>query len=120
MLGSWWYYALVVGVLLFTSLGIGFVISLLSETSSQAVQLTMIILLASVFFSGFLLRLDLIWQPVRILSWMLPTTYGIVMLQDVFLRGIPPSPLLLAGLAGIGIGLFIIAWLLLRRLISNE
>jgi ABC-2 type transport system permease protein len=120
MLGSWLYYALVVAILLFTSLGFGFVISLLSETDSQAVQLTMIILLASVFFSGFLLRLDLIWQPVRILSWALPTTYGIQMLQDVFLRGLPPNPLLLGGLAGIGIVLFLVAWLLLRRLISNE
>lgn len=104
MLGNWWLYALIVLVLLFTSLSIGFVISLISQTDSQAVQFTMIVLLASVFFSGFITNLDLIWRPVRVLSWSLPTTYGIVMVRDIFLRGNPPAPLLLGGLAAIGFG----------------
>ncbi|MGH2542591.1 MAG: ABC transporter permease, partial [Ardenticatenaceae bacterium] len=56
MLGTWANYALVVALLLFASLGIGFVISLIVETDSQAVQYAMIILLSSVFFSGFFLR----------------------------------------------------------------
>lgn len=56
MLGNWWYFALVIAAILFTSLGIGFVISILSQSDSQAVQYSMIILLASVFFSGFILN----------------------------------------------------------------
>ncbi len=112
MLGNWWLYALIVLVLLFTSLSIGFVISLVSQTDSQAVQLTMIVLLASVFFSGFITSLDLIWRPVRVFSWSLPTTYGVVMMRDIFLRGNPPTPLMLGGLAGIGLGLCLLAWYL--------
>jgi ABC-2 type transport system permease protein len=118
MLGNWWNYVLVIAVLLFTSLGIGFIISLVSQTDSQAVQLTMIVLLASVFFSGFLMSLDLLIPAVRAVSWSLPTTYGIVFLRDIFLRGLPPDFLLLGGLASIGIVLYIIAWALMRRLIS--
>lgn len=120
MLGHWWNYALVIAALLFTSLGIGFIISLLSLTDSQAVQLTMIVLLASVFFSGFLMRLEMIWEPVRVISWALPTTYGIVLLRDIMLRGNAPDPLLLGGLALIGLGLMIAAWLLLRRMIPAK
>jgi ABC-2 type transport system permease protein len=55
MLGNWWYFALVLAAVLFTSLGIGFAISVVSQTDSQAVQYSMIILLASVFFSGFIM-----------------------------------------------------------------
>ncbi len=118
MLGNWWDYALVVLAILFTSLSIGFVISLVSQNESQAVQLTMLVLLASVFFSGFLMSLDMIWEPVQALSWSLPTTYGIVLLRDILLRGEPANLTLVAGLAAIGFALAIVSWLLMRRLIS--
>lgn len=120
MLGSWLDYGLVIVVLLFASLGIGFIISLISQTESQAVQLTMLVLLTSVFFSGFLMSLDLLTRPVRALSWALPTTYGIALLRDIFFRGLPANLYLLGGLALIGLLLYGLAWLLLRRLISNR
>jgi ABC-2 type transport system permease protein len=115
MLGNWWNYALVVLALLFTSLGFGFVISLISQTDSQAVQYTMLLLLTSVFFSGFMMSLDTITPAVRVVSWSLPTTYGIVLLRDLVLRGVPPDAGLLGGLAGIGLGLCLLAWWMLRR-----
>jgi ABC-2 type transport system permease protein len=120
MLGNWVHYVLIIAIILFTSLGIGFLISLLSHTDSQAVQLTMIVLLASVFFSGFLLDLQLIWDPVKVLSWSLPTTYGIVMIRDIFLLGQPPDVFMIMGLFGIGLVLMLISWLLLRREIASE
>jgi membrane glycosyltransferase len=49
MLGTWWHFTLVIAAVLFTSLGICFVISIVSQTDSQAMQYSMIILLASVF-----------------------------------------------------------------------
>lgn len=118
MLGSWWNYALVVLGLLFTSISIGFVISLLSQTDSQAVQYTMLVLLTSVFFSGFIMDLSLLWEPVRAISWALPTTYGIVMLRDIMLRGLQPDMLLVAALYAIGVALMVVAWLLLRRMLT--
>jgi ABC-2 type transport system permease protein len=120
MIGYWPYFALVLAGVLFTSLGIGFVISLLSETDSQAVQYSMIVLLASVFFSGFLMELEMLIPSVRVVSWALPTTYGIIMLRDISLRGFPIDPVLIGGLFAIGVVLFIIAWFLLRRLISHS
>ena len=115
MFGSWINYAIAVVILLFTSLGVGFLISLISETDTQAVQYSMLLLLASIFFSGFFLDLRLMWQPIKVLAWSLPATYGIRMLQDVMLRGASVPPLMVEGLALIGIGLFLVNWFILRR-----
>lgn len=115
MFGNWYNYALAVIVLLFTSLAVGFLISLISQTDTQAVQYSMLLLLASIFFSGFFLDLRLMWEPMKILAWSLPATYGIRMLQDIMLRGASAEPLVLQGIALIGLGLFIVNWLLLRR-----
>jgi ABC-2 type transport system permease protein len=115
MFGLWTNYAIAVVILLFTSLGVGFFISLISETDTQAVQYSMLLLLASIFFSGFFLDLRLMWQPIKVLAWSLPATYGIRMLQDIMLRGSSIPPLVVEGLALIGIGLFLVDWVLLRR-----
>ena len=120
MLGNWGYFALVLAAVLFTSLGIGFVISLISQTDSQAVQYSMITLLASVFFSGFIMSLDMLWQPVRVISWALPTTYGTLLLRDIALRGIELNWRLLGVLVAIGLVLMLISWRLMRRLIVKS
>jgi ABC-2 type transport system permease protein len=120
MLGNWRDFIIVIAAVLFTSLGIGFVISIVSQTDSQAVQYSMITLLASVFFSGFIMNLEMLWEPVRVISWMLPTTYGTLMLRDIALRGLAPNWGLLGGLFAIGMVLMIISWLLMRRLIVSS
>jgi len=119
MQGNWWYYAVVIAAVLFTSLGIGFVISIISRTDSQAVQYSMIVLLASVFFSGFIMSLDMLWEPVRVISWLLPTTYGTLLLRDIALRGADPNWALLGGLIAIGLVLMLGSGRLMRRLIAS-
>ena len=49
---------MVVALLSFASLGLGLLISTIVDSERQAVQLSMLVLLASVFFSGFVLPLD--------------------------------------------------------------
>ena len=120
MLGNWWYFTLVIAAVLFTSLGIGFAISIVSQTDSQAVQYSMITLLASVFFSGFIMSLDMLLPSVRIISWLLPTTYGTLLLRDIALRGVDPNWMLLGGLIAIGLALMFISWRLMRRLITSS
>ncbi len=120
MNGSWIYYSLVLLILIFTALGYGFLISLISQTDTQAVQYSMFLLLGSVFFSGFFLNLHYLWQPIHVISWMLPATYGINLLQDIMLRGSPPNPLLFYGFLAIGVGLFLLDWLVLRNQMRHE
>ncbi len=119
MLGLWSSVGLVIIALIFTSLGVGFIISLVSKTDIQAVQYSMIVLLTSVFFSGFILSLEALWQPVRVISWALPATYGILSLRNIMLRGDPLELALLIQLTAIGLGLFLAAWVLLRRSMAH-
>jgi len=119
-LGAWWGMVLVIAALLFTSLGIGFVISLVSTTDTQAVQYSMIVLLTSVFFSGFILGLETLWQPVRVISWALPATYGISLLRGLMLLGDPLAWDTLLQLTAIGVGFFGLAWFLLRRSMAHS
>jgi ABC-2 type transport system permease protein len=112
-------YALAVVILLFTSLGVGFLISLISETDTQAVQYSMLLLLASIFFSGFFMDLRLMREPITVLAWSLPATYGIRMLQDIMLRGSSAPALVFLGITGIGIVLFLIDWTLLRKKLES-
>jgi ABC-2 type transport system permease protein len=80
--------AVVLGLVLVASVGLGFLISLMSPTDAQAVQYSMIVLLASLFFSGFFLAVERLAYPARIISWLLPATFGISLLRDVMLRGL--------------------------------
>ncbi|MBK8784696.1 MAG: ABC transporter permease [Anaerolineales bacterium] len=120
ILGHMQDYALAVVVLLFTSLGVGFFISLISETDTQAVQYSMLLLLASIFFSGFFLDLRLMREPITVLAWSLPATYGIRMLQDIMLRGASIPLLIFLGITAIGIVLFLADWILLRKKMESQ
>jgi ABC-2 type transport system permease protein len=115
MLGDWRYLGAVMITLLFCCLAIGFTFSLLAQTEAQAIQYTMIFLLLSIFFSGFLLNLQLLWPPIRVISWLLPATYGIRLAQQIMLRGQPPDLFLLALLFTLGAYFFVVSYRLLRR-----
>jgi ABC-2 type transport system permease protein len=118
MQGDLRYLAAVLGILLFSSLSIGFTLSLLAKTETQAIQYTMIFLLVSIFFSGFLLNLELLWEPIRLVSWLLPATYGIRLAQDNILRGETPDLFLLALLATMGVYFFIVSYRILRKRVA--
>jgi ABC-2 type transport system permease protein len=119
MLGDWGHFVLTIGVLLYTSLGLGFLLSLLSRTTSQAVQYSMLALLISVFFTGFLLSLDLLIPSVRLVSWLVPGTYAIELLQGIMLRGREINVVWISILAAIGVILFLADWILLRRVMAR-
>ena len=67
MLGSAWAVAAVIALLVFASLGLGLIISVVSDSERQAVQLALLLLLASVFFSGFVLPVDQFREGVQLL-----------------------------------------------------
>ena len=120
ILGDWVYLVLSLGLVVFASVGLGFLIAAVSKSESQAVQLSMLILLASVFFSGFFLRVQTIWEPIQAVSYALPVTYGIANLQVIMLRGGTPQPLLLLGLAGLGVLFTIVSFIMLRRELQRD
>jgi ABC-2 type transport system permease protein len=107
--------AKVVVLLSFASLGLGLLISTLVDSERGAVQLSMLVLLASVFFSGFVLPLDQFIAPLRIAAYSLPVTHGIQLLQDYMLRGSTNASWELQVLAGIGVVLFLLTSIMVRR-----
>ncbi len=115
LVGSVMWYAISVLLLIWASLGLGFLISAFSKSESQAVQFSMIALLGSVFFSGFFLPLQNFIPQVRAVAYILPVTHGVQALQDVMLRGRVPSDLTVGGLSTIALVCFLLAWSLWRR-----
>lgn len=115
MAGPWLWYVGVALLVVLGSLGVGFVISAVVRTESEAIQYAMIMLLVSIFFSGFFIPIDRLIEPVRIISYLLPSTYGIEMLKQVSFLGRAPDPILVAGAAGYAVVLLIAAWALMRR-----
>jgi ABC-2 type transport system permease protein len=107
--------ASVVALLSFASLGLGLLISTIADSERQAVQLSMLVLLASVFFSGFVLPLDQFVTPMRFAAYALPVTHGIQLLQDMMLRGGTNQAWEFSALAAIGIVLFLTTLTTVRR-----
>ena len=115
MVGSWTVVVTTVLLLLLASTGLGFVLALLANSDSQAVQYAMLVLLASIFFSGFLLSLERFRPVMGWIARILPVTSGVVLLRDEMLRGQLITPLHLPLLAGLAILLFVVSWRLYQR-----
>ena len=119
MLGSWLMVALVIGLVVFASLGIGLVISVVSDSERQAVQLCLLLLLASVFFSGFVLPVHEFREGVQYGAYVLPVTHGIRLLQDLMLRGDTTAWWQLGALGALAGVFLILTVVLLRRTLHS-
>jgi ABC-2 type transport system permease protein len=119
MLGPVALVAAIIALLTFASLGVGLLISVVADSERQAVQLSLLVLLASVFFSGFVLPVEEFSPAVQVFSYSLPVTHGIHLLQDTMLRGGTYAWWQMTTLAAIGIVLFVLTTLLLRRTIRS-
>ncbi len=119
--GRWLWFAAVAALVIMASLGLGFVISALVRTETEAIQYAMMLLLISIFFSGFFIPIDRLLAPVQVVSWLLPATYGIEALQQVAFEGRAPDMILVGGAAAYALVTLIAAWALMRRQgISNR
>ena len=119
LLGGWLPLVGIVLLLTFASLGVGLLISLVADSERQAVQLSMILLLASVFFSGFVLPVTDFAEWTQYLAYSLPVTHGIALLQDIMLRGEVPRAWMIGALAVIGLVLYVGSLMRLRRILRQ-
>lgn len=115
LLGNVWLIVLVIALLIAASLGMGLIISVVSDSERQAVQLCLLLLLASVFFSGFVLPVHEFREGVQYAAYALPVTHGIRLLQDLMLRGDTTSWWQLGVLGALAGGFLILTVVLLRR-----
>lgn len=72
---------------LFVTLGIGVLISTVSQNQGQAIQLALMTLLPQVLLSGLIFPLDSMAASVRWISYLLPLTYFTQISRGIMVRG---------------------------------
>ena len=105
-------FALGAALFLLVTLGMGVLVSTVSQNQGQAIQLAFMIVLPQVLLSGLIFPISSMAAGVRWISYVLPLTYFIEISRGVMLKAAPISDLweplgLLALLAVIVLGLAI-------------
>jgi ABC-2 type transport system permease protein len=115
--GSGLVFALGAGLFLFVTLGTGVLISTVSQTQGQAMQLGMMTIVPQILLSGFAFPVYAMAPGVRWLAYLLPLTYFIRIARGVWVKGTPLGalwfPLLM--LAVLGAAVFGLSLLRFRR-----
>src|SRR5262249_6330086 len=91
--GSLAVFALGALLFLFVTLGLGVLISSVSENQGQAIQLSLMVTLPQILLSGLIFPLASIVVGVRWISYLLPLTYFNEISRGVMLRAEPLAPL---------------------------
>jgi len=73
---------------LISTLGIGLLVSTVSQNQQQAMQLAVLILLPQVLLSGWIFPLASIPPAIRWISYIFPLTYFIPIVRGIFLKGL--------------------------------
>ena len=74
-------------IFLFTSLGLGLLISTLANSTLEAIQYAFTVMLPSVFLSGFIFSQESMPLPIYLFSQIIPVTYFLRILRGIILRG---------------------------------
>lgn len=102
---------------LFALLNLGLLLSTRAQNQMQALQLSMVFVMPSVFFSGFIFPRDTMPKFFQVIGACLPTTYFIDLSRAIVLRGAELHEFQnhLWILAGMGGGLFLLCALRFRQ-----
>jgi ABC-type multidrug transport system permease subunit len=93
---------------LFTSLGLGLLISTIASTQIQAIQLAFLIVLPSVLLSGFVFPQETMPLPIYVIAQGIPLTYYVRILRGIIIRGAGFLDLWRSAATLLGIGLFVL------------
>jgi ABC-2 type transport system permease protein len=76
------------GLFLLGSLGIGILISTLTRSQQEAMLMSFLILVPSIFLSGFFFPLEAMPPLLRMLSYLIPLRYMLLIIRNIVLKGI--------------------------------
>ena len=74
-------------IFLFVVLGLGVLISTVSQTTGQAIQAAFMILMPQILLSGMVFPLEAMAPGVRWIGYLLPLTYFTIVSRGIMLRG---------------------------------
>jgi ABC-2 type transport system permease protein len=97
-LGAWWFKVpirgqlglifLYSGLFLLSSLGIGLLASTIANTQQEAMLSVWMILLPSIFLSGFFFPLEAMPRVLQWISYILPLRYYLIIIRSLMLKGV--------------------------------
>jgi ABC-2 type transport system permease protein len=97
-------------VYLFTTLGLGLLVSTVSQTQQQAMMTTVFFfLLPMIFLSGFVFPIENMPREIQYVTFLVPLRYYLVIVRAIFLKGVGLETLWPQALALAGWGLAILA-----------
>jgi ABC-2 type transport system permease protein len=79
---------LLAGFFVLSSLGLGLLISTVSQTQTQAMQLALFVMLPSIILSGFVFPREAMPALIRDLGFLIPLTYFLRILRGIILKGV--------------------------------
>jgi ABC-2 type transport system permease protein len=112
--GDVWLFVLGALIFLFVVLGLGVLISTVSQTQAQAIQGAIMVMLPQVLLSGFIFPLSSMAAGIRWIGYGLPLTYFVQISQGIMLRGASLSSLWLPFVVLAGMALLIFTGAVLR------
>jgi len=86
--GSFPLLLLLAALFVLSSLGLGLLVSTVSQTQTQAMQMALFIMLPSIILSGFVFNRESMPHPIRELGLLIPLTYFLQILRGVILKGV--------------------------------
>jgi ABC-2 type transport system permease protein len=86
--GSLWLLFLATTLFLMSSLGIGLLISTISQTQQQAMMTAFFIIFPAMLLSGFAFPIENMPEPVQWLTLLNPLRYYMVIIRGIFMKGV--------------------------------
>jgi ABC-2 type transport system permease protein len=90
-----------------SSLGLGLLISTVSQTQTQAMQMALFVMLPSIILSGFVFPREAMPAFIRDLGFLIPLTYFLRILRGIILKGVGVEVLWPEVLALLAFGLLV-------------
>lgn len=81
------------GLFAFSGLGIGLLASTIANTQQEALLVVMMVLLPSIFLSGFFFPLDAMPGFLRLVSYAIPLRYYLVIIRALLIKGVGAASL---------------------------
>jgi ABC-2 type transport system permease protein len=115
--GNLWLILALSGLFLLTSLGIGLLASTFAKTQQEAMLIVWLLLLPSIFLSGFFFPLDAMPRALQLLSYGMPLRYYLVIIRSLMLKDVAISAIRqeTIALAIFGVSLMTLAALRFRK-----
>ena len=103
------------GVYLIATLGLGLLVSTVSNTQQQAMLTTIFLfLMPMIYLSGFIFPIENMPYPIQLITYLIPLRYFLVIVRGIFLKGVGLDVLWPQAAALAGWGLVVLSLAVVR------